>query len=673
MKVQVRNSVRRRLCRLGLSLSMIMAALTAAHAQPKAPDFSDGIFTQGEFFIGCNYWAKNAGMYMWSQWRPDVVERELAELAKNGVTVMRVFPLWSDFQPLTGDCHAGGSYRSFLQSNGPLQNWAGVDEEMMRRFRFFCDVAKKNNIHLIVGIVTGWMSGRQFVPAVFEEKNVLADPDAVMWATRFVKYFVTEMKDHPAIAAWDYGNECNCMGAGTAGQAGFYNWMDHIGMAIRLSDPSRPVVSGMHGLSTSESSPTPIRLNGEISDILCTHPYAFYVPGCGKEAFNTMRTELHPTAESLLYRDLGGKPCFIEEIGNLGTSCVSDERTAAGMRCTMFSAWANDLKGCLWWCNSDQEVLDFPPYTLTPCERELGMLRQDYTPKPVMREMQAFQEFRASLPFRKLPPRRTDSVIVVSEKSAGWIPGFGAYLLARQAGLDPVFAGAEHELPDAKLYIVCSSESDQSYTWPAQKRIYAKAKGGATVLILYCGDSRFTLLREHAGVKIDFCSRAACERRFALAAYPDRELYTWAKSTCRLLPAEAEVLATTAVGEPMFTRCALGEGQVLLFNAPIDRLAVDRADALTGKWIQPYYLPFRETARLAGVRHVVEKGDCPWVALTEHPSADGSTIVMAINYEPRAMECPVKFNGALGRVWRGDVRTDKIVLPPNEAALFEVK
>ena len=28
---------------------------------------------------------------------------------------------------------------------------------------------------------------------------------------------------------------------------------------------------------------------------------------------------------------------------------------------------------------------------------------------------------------------------------------------------------------------------------------------------------------------------------------------------------------------------------------------------------------------------------------------------------------------AIGRVWRGDVRADKIVLPPNEAALFEVK
>ena len=75
MKKQIRSSARRQLCRLGLSLTMIVAAATAAHAQPKAPDVSDGIFTQGEFFIGCNYWAKNAGMYMWSQWRPDEIGR----------------------------------------------------------------------------------------------------------------------------------------------------------------------------------------------------------------------------------------------------------------------------------------------------------------------------------------------------------------------------------------------------------------------------------------------------------------------------------------------------------------------------------------------------------------------------------------------------------------------
>jgi beta-galactosidase len=655
---------------------LALAAAGAAFASPaEASDYATrDIFTDGEFFVGCNYWAKNAGMYMWSRWSPETVEREVAELAKHGTRVMRVFPLWSDFQPLTGDCRIGGSYRTFrFRDNRPLPNPAGVDDEMIARFRFLCDVAQKNDVKLIVGIVTGWMSGRQFVPEVFEEKNVLSDPEAIRWQTKFVRYFVEKLKDHPAIAAWDYGNECNCLGAGDAGQAAFYNWMDHLAMAIRAIDPTRPVVSGMHSLRTEEDAAANVRQNGEICDVLCTHPYCFYVPGCGKEAFNTMRTILHPTAESVLYRSLGGKPCFVEEIGNLGTSCTSDERTAAGIRATLFSAWANDLKGLLWWCNSDQEVLDFPPYSITPCERELGMLRQDYTPKPVMLEMKAFQDFRATLPFRKLPKAKTDAVIVVPEKIDGWIPGFGAYLLARQAGFNPTFAGAEEELPDAGLYILCSGETDLSYTFPAQKRFYAKVAAGATGLVLYDGDMRLSLLREHAGVKVDYCTLSPCERDFSLAAHPGRTMNCRDKTTARLLPGDAEVLGRTTDGEPAFTRFKLGKGQMLVCVAPLDRQAVERTDVLTGARIQPYYLVFREAAKAAGLRHVVEKGDCPYVVFTEHPVADGSTVVVAINCEPREMECPISVNGTLGRVWRGDVTAKRVKLAANEAAVFEVK
>jgi hypothetical protein len=46
---------------------------------------------------------------------------------------------------------------------------------------------------------------------------------------------------------------------------------------------------------------------------------------------------------------------------------------------------------------------------------------------------------------------------------------------------------------------------------------------------------------------------------------------------------------------------------------------------------------------------------------------------MAINVEPRAIECPVKINGKVGRVWRGEVKDGKVVLAANEVALFEVK
>ena len=112
------------------------AAALAASAAPdcRAADGADDIFAEGGFFVGCNYWAKNAGMYMWSQWKPEIVKSELAALAANGVTVMRVFPLWSDFQPLTGDCRAGGSYRSFrFRDNRPLRTRLRFSRSSLRQ------------------------------------------------------------------------------------------------------------------------------------------------------------------------------------------------------------------------------------------------------------------------------------------------------------------------------------------------------------------------------------------------------------------------------------------------------------------------------------------------------------------------------------------------------------
>ena len=640
-------------------------------ARPSEPRCE--IFEDGEFFVGCNYWARHAGMYMWSQWRPDVVEHELSELAKQGVTVMRVFPLWSDFQPLTGDCNGGGSYRSFrFRDNRPLPNWAGVDDEMIARFAWFCDCAERNGIKLIVGLVTGWMSGRQFVPGVFEEKNVLSDHMAVMWQTRFVKYFVEKLKGKRAIVAWDLGNECNCLGAN--GQAMFYNWMDHITMSIRSADATRPVVSGMHGMNTGERSTAPIRLGAEIVDVLCTHPYAYYVPGCGKEAFNTMRTELHPTAESLLYEGLGGKPCFVEEIGNLGTAATSDARTAAGMRATMFSAWANNLRGALWWCNSDQELLAFPPYELTANERELGLLRHDYSPKPVMLEMKMFQEFRKSLPFAKLPPRRTDAVIVVPEKTDGWISAFGAYLLCKQAGIDPVFAGAEHELPKAPLYIVCSGTTDASYTFRAQCRFFEKASSdGATVAFFYSARSRYTWLRKQAGVEVDYCCRTPSKKTFSIDAYPARTMTCGDDHTVKIIARECETLGRASDGEPVFMRFRNGKGKVYMINAPIDNETIARSDTVTGKNVEPFYLMLQEVAKDSGLPRRIVKDDCPYVGITEHPTADGGEIVVAINFEPRDVECRVAVDGAVGKIWRGDVTGSRIRLAANEAAVFEIK
>ena len=168
------------------------------------------------FFIGCNYWASHAGTNMWHVWDEEVVAEDFRRLAEKKIKVIRMFPLWPDFQPIRMLYGGGGAPREVRMGEDPLPDTdagrAGVDEEMCRRFERLCELAQENGLRLIVGLVTGWMSGRLYVPPAMEGRNVLTDPWCINWEIRYVKYLVRRFRTQPAVAAWDLGNECNCMG-----------------------------------------------------------------------------------------------------------------------------------------------------------------------------------------------------------------------------------------------------------------------------------------------------------------------------------------------------------------------------------------------------------------------------------------------------------------------------
>ena len=157
-----------------------------------------------DFQLGCNYWASHAGVYMWRNWDRAVVEADLARLSRCGVNVLRVFPLWPDFQPLTRLLSNGGS--ELRRGDTPLdrttpEGLAGVDAQMMHRFEELLSIAEQHRICLIVPLITGWMSGRMFYPPAFEARNPITDYETVKWEIRFVKYFVRCFKDYRCILA----------------------------------------------------------------------------------------------------------------------------------------------------------------------------------------------------------------------------------------------------------------------------------------------------------------------------------------------------------------------------------------------------------------------------------------------------------------------------------------
>ena len=257
------------------------------------------MFEKGTFFIGRNYWASHAGMNMWHEWEPGIIDSDLKRLSEHGVNVLRIFLLWSDFQPLRMHTVGAQTPNQVRMGEDVLPDTdagqAGVSETMLERFRYFLDTAEKYGHKLIVGLVTGWMSGRMFVPEMLQGRNVITDPLAIKWQIKYVRHMVRTFKDHPAIAAWDLGNECNCMGEAPTREA-FYCWMAAVSMAIRVEDSSRPGISGMHGVRI-EGKAAP-RDQGELTDILTTHPYPLFTPHCDTDPINRMKSALHAAAES---------------------------------------------------------------------------------------------------------------------------------------------------------------------------------------------------------------------------------------------------------------------------------------------------------------------------------------------------------------------------------------
>ena len=581
---------------------------------------------KGKFFLGCNYWASHAGTRMWSDWRPEVVEEDFRRIAEAGMTLLRVFPLWPDFQPITLLRQGGGAPREYRFGEDPLPDTeagrAGVSEEMLNRFAVMCGLARKYGLSLLVGLVTGWMSGRFYAPQPLEHLNVLKDPEALRWEAKFVRCFVRRFRDDPAVVGWDLGNECNCM-APLTDRSEAYVWAEYIAGAIRSEDQTRPVVSGMHSLS-AESGVWRIEDQGELMDVLTTHPYVLFVPHCGVDPIDTIRPGTHAVSETLLYADLGHKPCFVEECGTLGPMFASEKIAAEYVRRNLFTLWAHDCKGFLWWCAADQKHLTHAPYDWNSVERELGLFRQNGELKPVAGVMKAFSDFMKTFPYLPLPPRITDAVCVLTRGQDQWGTAFMSFVLARQAGLDITFAWADGEIPDAPLYLLPNLCGDSSLSRRALEKLLRRVEEGAS-LYMSVSSGLLCPFGEYSGLEPQTRSQANASEtvRFGEDVFTLRREFR-----LRSRAVTAKVLAEDESGAPAFSTADYGRGRVFFLAFPLEQQLLDEEGAFRPD-SPPYYRFYEALGRSPEkIARACERT----TALTEHPLGAGRRLIVAVNY-----------------------------------------
>ena len=71
-----------------------------------------------KFLIGCNYWSSQSGISMWRDQSESAIEQDLAALKDAGMNTVRIFPLWSDFQPVSWACGPGGVHVELIMPDG---------------------------------------------------------------------------------------------------------------------------------------------------------------------------------------------------------------------------------------------------------------------------------------------------------------------------------------------------------------------------------------------------------------------------------------------------------------------------------------------------------------------------------------------------------------------------
>jgi hypothetical protein len=630
----------------------------------------------GTFVVGCNYWASHAGAAMWSNWHADIVERDFHRLSEAGLQVLRVFPLWPDFQPLQRLYGGEGKPVEFRFGEAPLPDndigRAGVSETALQRFDVLVDLAQRYQLQLIVGLITGWMSGRLFVPPALEGRNILTDPLALMWQVRLVQCLVRRFKDSPTIAAWDLGNECNVLAEAPSREAAWL-WTATIVNAIRAIDTGRPVISGMHSLRPTGEWTT--QDQGELTDLLTTHPYPLWTPYAAQDPINTIRPLLHATSESRMYSDIGGQPCMVEEIGTMGTMMASDDVAADFLRTNLFSLWAHDCRALLWWCAFDQTRLESAPYDWNAVERELGLLRADGAPKPVVDEIQRFRAFLSQFSCGPLPPYRRDAVCILSEDQDHWGVAYSAFVLSKQAGIDITFQYADQPLKAASLYLlpsICGHRVLHRRRWQA---LLAQVAAGAT-LYISMHDGFISDFEAITGARVITRSHRSQPTELIFTSTIDAPAMSIAGPIQLTIRAtRATVLGAEATGNPLFTRAAYGQGQVYFLGLPLELDLTHRPGVFQPPTSLPYWQIYQQISGAARARRVVAK-TTPNLGITEHAIDDDTRFVVFINYTPEALHTSVQ----LAQPWRlatalynhAEARRDQQVslsIPHNDAAV----
>ena len=104
-----------------------------------------------EFVIGINYWPIDSAISWWHRFDAGVVKEDFSRIRDAGLSVVRIFLLWEDFQPLPSK----------------------ISVKVLDQLITVMEIGHEKGLRLIPTFFTGHMSGMNYLPPwMLEFKNL---------------------------------------------------------------------------------------------------------------------------------------------------------------------------------------------------------------------------------------------------------------------------------------------------------------------------------------------------------------------------------------------------------------------------------------------------------------------------------------------------------------------
>jgi len=357
---------------------------------------------EGNFILGANYWPAEKGLYWWREFDLSAGKRDFSLAAEYGLELMRIFPLWEDFQPEINRI----SVRT-------LENLVRV-----------ADLAQDRRIKILPVFFCGHMRGVNWLPSWMVERgkgegrypvfsmgkirkgrvrNMYSDRE-VRKAQKLLIHETTDaLQDHPAVWGWDLGNQPSKL-IYPPSRDSARPWFEEMVTELRRWNSSLPITWSMDQSDLEEGRiPGPKELT----------PYCDFMslqmdPGQTKWADGPLDEKV-PLYLCLVAQWLGGKGALVGDLGvpteplfpflpegdqkKFGRAWLVKESDAETFSEKSLDLLKNHgIKGALArsFSDFDSSLWDRPPLDERVTERFFGLFRQDGSAKPAARMIREF-------------------------------------------------------------------------------------------------------------------------------------------------------------------------------------------------------------------------------------------------------------------------------------------